>query len=687
MNEQSAAEGRPVEIRAQVVRTNPIQNSLFIFDGKEEGAFVKGPPDTQTVGRLKQGDIVIVRGITTAGGFAPDIQASRIDVVGHEKVPDGKPVQNNDFLSTGQDSNWVQVRGRVLAFNKSSNSKFILVEVSRNSRILNLQVPYSDENMVKLNEHLFSFVHVNAVAGTIFNLNRQMVDRVFYVHSADDFRTAGKEFRMNVETDAQIHELMRFRMVVNRPIRTFGSVIHAAEGEIYIRNEKAGLRVSVPPATQVKPGDDVAVVGIVEPLPVSPAFIAGSVEVTGNSGVPEPIAVDLDRSIDARLNFNLIQVTAELVDYSSEYFSEDGSSMQLLRCRAGGQVFDVILPGDMPRNEELEPGAQLRLTGLCHVLKRPERHWYLDVVGFRLEVRHPADVEVLAAAPWWNTRRLVWFSGITVSLSSLFLVWIVALRKTVDRQTTIISEKVEREAVMEERSRMARELHDNLEQGLAGASIQLSGCQRLVELSREQQLDFLEALRSSEQNGLQDQREHQRFEVEKSAAKQFRALELVSNMVDRCSKEARATILELRGGLLEKMDLCTAVEITIEPLARECGAKLDYACIGKPVGLQLKAERHLLLFIKEAVSNAARHSSPSTISVQIEYEADAMRVRIEDDGCGFDMAESVKLGHFGLRGMKERAAQLDSELEIESEKGKGTCILLLLPSLRKWGIG
>ncbi|QBG46847.1 sensor histidine kinase [Verrucomicrobia bacterium S94] len=685
MKPENAAEGRPVELQAQVVRTNPLQNGLFIFDG-EEGVFVEGPTDPAVVKGLKQGDLVRIAGVTTAGGFAPAVRAESIEVVGHEPVPDGRPVQNNDFLSTGLDATWVQVRGRVLSLTRSANSKFIQVEVRRNARILNLQVPYSKENMKKLESHLFSFVHCNAVAGTVFNLNRQMVDRIFYVHSADDFRKAGTEFRMNVEMEARIHELMRFRMVVNRPIRTFGTVIHAAEGEIFIRNEKAGLRVSVPPATQVKPGDEVAVVGIVDPQPVSPAFIAGSVEVLGHSGPLEPITIDLQKDpIDARLNFNLIQVEAELVDYSSEYFSEDGSTMQLLRCRAGEQVFDVVLPADMQHDERLEPGAELRLTGLCNILKRPDRRWYLDVVGFRLEVRDAGDVEVLSPAPWWNTRRLLWFSGSAVTSSALFLIWIAALRKTVERQTRIISEKVEREAVMEERSRMARELHDNLEQGLAGASIQLSGCQRLVELNREQQLAFLEQFESMMENDRQGALiERQRFEVEKAAAKNSRALEVVENMVMRCSQESRATILELRGGLLEKMDLLSAVEISIEPLARECGAELQYEHKGNPVRLKLKAERNLLLFIKEAVSNAARHASPSVIRVMIEYQDDALDILVEDDGIGFDVSGSVKLGHFGLQGMRERAEQLHGELNVMSEKGKGTSICLKIPSLRKW---
>jgi signal transduction histidine kinase len=93
-----------------------------------------------------------------------------------------------------------------------------------------------------------------------------------------------------------------------------------------------------------------------------------------------------------------------------------------------------------------------------------------------------------------------------------------------------------------------------------------------------------------------------------------------------------------------------------------------------------RVERELLRIAQEALSNVLHHARSAETSVELHYSSDMLMLTIEDKGIGFVVNEaSSKTGHYGLLGMKERAATIDGTLEVTSEPGRGTKVTLRVP--------
>ena len=118
-------------------------------------------------------------------------------------------------------------------------------------------------------------------------------------------------------------------------------------------------------------------------------------------------------------------------------------------------------------------------------------------------------------------------------------------------------------------------------------------------------------------------------------------------------------------------------------------AFLDSAVGGRSVELTVSAKgvpppgapamgENLVFIAQEAVSNAVRHGGPSRVTVTLDYLHDAIRLAVEDDGCGFEPQRAVP-GHYGLTGMRERAEHLRGRLTIDSVPGRGTLVETVVP--------
>src|ERR1035441_2411392 len=132
-----------------------------------------------------------------------------------------------------------------------------------------------------------------------------------------------------------------------------------------------------------------------------------------------------------------------------------------IRCPAGAPAEGML---SIPLNSEVQ------LTGIC--LVRSGGLWQIPQ-SFRMLLRQPQDVVVLKTPSWWNTRHTLWVLGITGGVLMAVLVWVVVLGRRLREQMSVIRQKRHSSAVLEERNRIARELHDTLEQELAGITMQL----------------------------------------------------------------------------------------------------------------------------------------------------------------------------------------------------------------------
>ncbi|HSE15624.1 MAG TPA: two-component regulator propeller domain-containing protein [Pyrinomonadaceae bacterium] len=202
------------------------------------------------------------------------------------------------------------------------------------------------------------------------------------------------------------------------------------------------------------------------------------------------------------------------------------------------------------------------------------------------------------------------------------------------------------QAVLAERSRIAREIHDNLAQDILGISVQLELVARLMPAAAETAKGHLD-----------------------------RARILVRNSMT----EARRYVWDLRSQELQKKDLPAALRDTTKRLTNESNVEAVVEVAGPLRPLPPEVETNLLRIGQEAINNAVKHAHANRIDVALNFDTRSVRLSIRDDGRGFDPSEQVADGHFGLIGMRERAAQVGGALSIQSAQERGTEIVVDVP--------
>lgn len=685
----AAAESRPVLVEGQVLRVHSTGVGFFM-QGDGKGVYVTPHVRQKGPCQFTAGDRVRVEGVSSAGNFTPAIEATHIDVIGRAPLPEPRPFLSSEMYSATIDCDWVWIAGRIVSLRVFEGpGPYVMLEVEHDHAILDVQIPLTDGAEKKLNELLFNRVRFNAVVGSQFNSNRQLVGLAFFVTSVDDLIILDDTEPLGGVRIKPIHKLMRSGDDHQKLTGTQGLVTHVADSYVILRGAKACIKVKLRAAPVVKPGDFVAVEGFVLPRPISPVFAARSIRIIEQCAQPEPVVLALTQELrecwahkpDAYLNQELVQIDAELVEMTESFALSSGLRERTLLCRQDSYLFEAKLPEGIDLGNEVKPGAMLRLNGICNLTRRDEFRWRFHVDWFWLRLRDAHDVELLVPAPWWTSTRLFGLVGVVLGLAAAFILWVFALRRTVGKQTGLIAEKVERESVLSERQRIARELHDNLEQGLAGMAIQLRACLKGLDRSASDRLSRLDAVQEVfDSNWV----EAERICTESEYGKFRRLIEGMMRVLTHCSEESRSSILDLRGGLLERMDLETALRTELVPLVQQAGARLELTVTGPVCRLKQAVERTILLITKEAVTNAVRHAKPTRVCVKMVYEADRLLFRVEDDGIGFDVKESGCKGRFGMQGMQERMAKLKGTVEVTSRIGAGTAVTAQIRSLKEW---
>jgi signal transduction histidine kinase/ligand-binding sensor domain-containing protein len=246
--------------------------------------------------------------------------------------------------------------------------------------------------------------------------------------------------------------------------------------------------------------------------------------------------------------------------------------------------------------------------------------WNMEGVRLRLRVR----------PPFWQTG---WFAAAIAS--SLLGVGLLLHASRVRR----VRERLL--AVLDERRRLSRELHDTLEQGLAGIALQVDSA-----------------------------RQHLRQRPEVVG----RCLETALHMVEYSREETRRTVNQLRSQSLERGDIAQAVRETANELTSGGGPTVAVEVRGTPRRLSVAAEHHLFRIAQEALTNAVVHARATRVSVTLAFTPGAVELTVSDDGRGFPHVTPDRGFHFGLSGMRERARALGTRLEVESAPGHGTRI-------------
>jgi signal transduction histidine kinase len=216
----------------------------------------------------------------------------------------------------------------------------------------------------------------------------------------------------------------------------------------------------------------------------------------------------------------------------------------------------------------------------------------------------------------------------------------LAQQATLAVQLTQLAEQRRQTAVLEERNRMARDIHDTLAQSFTGIVLQLEATKRLLK------------------GGCSDTQA---------------SLDCIGDLARLGLAEARRSVRALRLEALETTDFSTALHQILHHMTKGTSTRATLAVEGVVRRLSPDAEENLLRIAQEALTNAIRHGHASTIAVQLLFEPKIIHLQISDDGDGFD-SQHISFSGFGLLGMQERVEQLNGQFHLISQPGQGTTI-------------
>ncbi len=658
LSQAEADRGLPVQVSGVVTFLDVPRSLAFIQNGPH--AIYVSPrfadadqPGTPLVD-LSVGDKVALTGITTAGTFAPAITGANSGPVlvrreGRSGLPSPvRPLRGN-LLDPSLDCLWIEADGLVRQLGARQNRLYI--EIASGRTIFTVVIPGRWPADSIPNHLINASVRVRGVYGSITNEHRQLIGLRLYTPNLRFIQILdGGADSLWSRRPLGVEELMRFRQSTAERVRLQGHVTAVFPGEgVFLRTTDGSIRVATPQAGSVQIGQWVDAVGFSTMDGSRPALEDAILQPGPVGPPPDPIPLRPAQLLDTGRHGELVSVRATLMDR----FSRQGETLLLLG--DGVRTFTAQLPADdLPSGIPLQ--SLVQLTGIALVEPEfpalqsgtvAEPVSALPANSFSLALRSTADISLLRRPPFWTQDRIL-AAFVFLAFSLLLLTfWLVALRRKVRSQTRIISEKAANQHILEERARIARELHDTLEQELAGIGLQL-------DLARSR--------------------------LGQSDERMLRPVELALRMLRRCQSETRRSIANLRSTQLEQADLPSALRTMAEEHRTPGGADISVTVTGTPVKLPAPGDQHFLRLFQEALANALKHAHAQTIHLRLAYEPGRVLAEIQDNGDGFDLAQGeAREGHFGLRGMRERAAKLRADLTIDTAPGKGTRISLALP--------
>lgn len=640
---------------------------IFIHIANAERLDAAGRAMARPYELLEIGREIEIFGVTRPGQYAPVVHADRLRTLGITELPAAEEFELSEVLTGAMDCQRLMLEGVFQGADLMDGATLRLALAVPTGRLVVECPDPGDWTREKL---LGARVRLTAVCGTYFNLRGEMVGLHLMVARPGD---------IVVEKPGPLDPFAAPRVPVSalkafspqgpnlERVQITGLVTLSRPGEyFYLEEDGRAVRVFAAHGGRIAPGTAVVASGFIDPHQSFAELREAEVKLLGAQGLASPPLMSFKGLIERServwgqamapdFNGRLITLRGEV----SKVEPMDDGGRRLVINTDGDPVTAMLdADGGAEALDGLAEGSRIEVTGVCE-LEFPSAQLLVDFPnpsGFSILLRSADDLRVLRAAPWWTPGRLWLLLGGTAVLLAGVLTWNVILRRLIaQRGEQLAAEmrardraEVEFDATLRERTRLAADLHDTLEQALTGLSFQLDTSSVL-------------ATRAPDASA--------------------RHLDLGRQLLTRSREDLRRSIWNLRARDLDGHSLAEAVE----------GAALQ-ATEGRPIGITVEETGtphplpefiagNLLLLAQEAMTNAIKHGEPRTIAVNVGYHGDEVVLSVRDDGAGFDpgAAPGLHEGHFGLQGMRERANRLDGEIKIESRRGDGTRITVVVP--------
>ncbi|MFZ5495118.1 MAG: histidine kinase [Verrucomicrobiota bacterium] len=680
---ERAGQRLPVRVTGIVTAAEPDWNGQFFVQDETGGIFVENLHRAAP----EPGDRVTIAGVSHPGAFAPIISAPQWTRLEHGPLPEARRVRIEDLQTGVEDSQRVEVTG-VVRTARVENDR---LEMALSVAGYRLQVRARAIPGVAPVSLVAARVRVRGTAATHYiGVLRHLTSVAVYVPRAEDLEVLESETVNPFDDEAiPINSIAQYRRgrraeqrVHVRGVVTFRD----GRGEIYLQDDSGGIRaVAANPAAVLAPGARVDAAGFIEYEGHLPLLRDAVFRPAGGPPAPvAPKAAPFAEIARGQHHAELVTLRGHILDRSTRPDTRpDGTQTGVVASwlvQGEGMAFTLehtSLEEDAGL-ARVPVGSLIEADGLCASA--------VDATGkltsLRLLLPAPASLRVLARPSWFTATRLLAGLGILSAVLLVAVAWLLTVarknaalhrlvreleraqrelqeahdtleQKVAERSAQLRVEMTARKAaelqfkaVLAERTRLARDLHDTLEQTLAGIALRLNAAAKLAR---------------------------------RDPAASDEHLQFARNWLHQSQVDLRRSIWDLRSRELEQFDLAGALRRTAEHMAEGADLEVDFQADVPPPGLPEVVEENVLRIGQEALTNIGKHAHAKRITVRLNFDPRALRLRIEDDGVGFAQGGVPAEGHFGLTGMTERAKRLSGGLTVRSTPGRGTCVLLEIP--------
>ena len=625
----------------------------IVLQDQTAGIYVSTPPNEQAIlASFHRGDLLEVEGVTDDTQFAPSIEVQMAQKLGTAIIPAPLPATYQQLITGALDSQWVEIKGVVReCFDSESGNDRQRMVVDVDGGLVQVTFTRHPEEPVQVDAE----VKVDGICVYRFNRKPQAPLPVLQVPSDApvivEKRAPEDPFSAPVRSPTSLWTFSpeNFHSYVHR-LHVRGTVTYAQIGSaIWIRDNNRGLNVRTSQEDRLEPGDVVDVLGFPAFGVNAPRLEDGIFRKAGAAQPPIPVTLtNLDEGFERE--DDLVSVQGILTQVQSFL---NGVSLTLDK---SGQLFKAVLknPNTGYALPDWQAGATVRITGICTLSDEEPQPLpgMSQQPSFQVLLRSPADLEIVRPPPWWTLKRMTMLLAVATSILTVAVGIVVMFSRHRLLQQARQRQMAEAEfsAILSERNRLAREIHDTLAQGMTATLVQLRLAKRQLIQGGEAVPRHLDA-----------------------------ALALVGDSLE----EARSSIWNMRAHILETNDLSGALKGILKQMADGTEIATSVEISGEPRRLTPVIENNVLRIGQEAVTNSFKHSKARKIRMLLEFGKEQFLLQVADDGLGFDPHTSCRRkGGFGLVGMRERATELNGTLEIRSSQGQGAEVTLRIPVLR-----
>jgi signal transduction histidine kinase len=668
-----------VLVTGVVTAADPTLKGRFFVQDATGGVFV----DNVNGPRLRAGELVEISGITYAGAYAPTITAPRVRIKGTAPLPPARPVSVEELMSGAEDSQRIETTG-IVRDARVDGSRLTIDLAAGGYRFRAYVAVPAGFQYEKL---IGSRVRIRGTAAEAHNRSlRQLIIVEIYIPVLDDLVIEKPEPTDPFEKPViPLNNLGQYRRdnSLGQRVHVRGVVTLQKNGEsLFLQDELGGLQIQSRQSAVCQPGDMVEAAGFPSfenYLPVLQDAVFRKMPRPVAPPQPRPIAIDeLQNGLH---HAEYVSLTGRLIERTVRPGS--GSKLQLshpttVLVLQGTNATFAVEAGYSPGQEALaaiQIGSWLRVSGVC--LTQIDSDGKLK--SFQILLGNSGDLQVLQKPSWLTPQRLLIGFAIVCSGLIVFAGWTVmvsrknsvlnflirerekaqlALQQANDQLEERVKARTEQlkfqitarkeselqfKAVLAERTRLAQELHDTVEQTLTGIAMELDTARKLYEKKPQDALAHLE---------------------------------LSCDLMSRSQLEVRQSVWDLRRLVQDQFDIASALLENARQLTAGTDIAVELHAQGQIRALPEVLEENFLRIGREAIINVIKHSQAKAVNIELAFAPQRVVLCIHDNGRGFVPQQAVgpDEGHFGLLGMSERIKRLGGQFSLVSAPGAGTTI-------------